>query len=92
LGACSILLGPSDVSFSLKDKVLMWKFDPLGLMAHLCACSRLLGPSNVSFSLKEKVLTWSVDLRGRGNIYVLVLFTRDLQSSFFSFSREDLDL
>ena len=57
----------------------MWKFNPLG-------------SSYVSFSLKEKVLTWSADLRGGGNVYVLGLFTRDLQSSFSSFKREGVFL
>jgi len=76
----------------VKKKVLIWKFDPLGSRAHLCTCSLLLGSSDVSFPLKEKVLTWRVDLRGRGHVYVLGLFTRDLQSSFFSFRREGFDL
>ena len=40
---------------------------------------------------KKKVLTWSVDLRGRGHIYVVGLFTRDVQSSFFSFRKECVD-
>ena len=37
-------------------------------------------------------MTSSVDLRGRGHVYVLDLFTQDLQSAFFSFRREGLDL
>ena len=48
--------------------------------------------SDVFFSLKDKVLTWSVDLRGRRHIYVLGLFTQQLQSSFFSFKSEGHDL
>ena len=58
----------------------------------MCACSPLLRSSSVSFSLKEKVFTWSVDLQGQGHFYVLVLFTQNLQSSFFSFRGEDLNL
>jgi len=92
LGSCSLLLGLSNVAFSLKEKVLMWKFDPLGLRAHLCACSLLIRSSYVSFSLKEKVMTWSVDLRDQGHVYVIGLFTQDLQFSFFSFREEGLDL
>ena len=92
MGACSLLMRPSDISFLLKENVLMWKINPLRSRAHLCACSLLLGSSDVSFSLKEKVLAWSVDLRGQGHDYVLGIFTRDLQSSFFSFRRKGLDL
>ena len=92
LGAYSLLLRPSNASFSLKEKVLFWKFDPLGPRARFCACSLLLGSSDVSFLLKEKVLTRSVDIRGWGHVYVVVLFTQDLWSSFFSFKREDFDL
>jgi len=78
LGAYSLLIGLSDVSFSLKEKVLIWKFDHLRLRAHLCACFLLLGSSDVSFLLKEKVLSWSVDLQGPRQVFVLVLFTQDL--------------
>jgi len=42
--------------------------------------------------LKEKVLTWSIDLRDRGHVCVLILFTHDLQPSFISFRRESLDI
>ena len=68
----------------------VWSFR--GLRAHFCACFLLLESFDVSFSLKGNVLTCSVDLRGRGHVYVLRLFTRDLQFSFFSFRRECLDL
>ena len=37
-------------------------------------------------------MTWSVDLQDRGYVYVVGLFTQDLQSSFFSFRGEGLDL
>jgi len=43
LDAYSLLLIPLDVHFSLKEKVLMWKFEFLGSRAHLCACSLFLG-------------------------------------------------
>jgi len=58
----------------------------------LSACSLLIGPTNVSFSLRREVLTWSVVLRGQEHVYVHGLLTRDLQSSFFSFRREGVDL
>ena len=64
MGACSLLLGPSNVSFSLQDRVLMWKFDPLGSRAHFYACSLLLGSSDVSFSLKKKLLMSKFDVEG----------------------------
>jgi len=37
-------------------------------------------------------LTSRADLQGQGYVYVIVLFTWDLQSSFFSFRREGFDL
>jgi len=74
----------------LKKVVLTFDFDPLGSRARLCACSLLSGSLDVSISLKEKVLTWSVDIRGREQVYVLGVFTRDLQSSFFSFLEENV--
>ena len=58
----------------------------------MSACSLLIGPTNVSFSLRREVLTWSVVLRGQEHVYVHGLLTRDLQSSFFSFRREGVDL
>jgi len=45
----------------------------------LYAYSLLLGSFDASFLLKENILTWSVDLRCQGHVYVLSLFTRDLQ-------------
>jgi len=42
--------------------------------------------------VEREGLDLECDLRGRGHIFVLVLFTLDLESSFFSFKREGLDL
>jgi len=92
LGAFSLLPGSSDISSSLKKKVLTRKFDLSGSRARLCTCSLLLGSLDVSFLLKEKVLTWNVDIRGQGHVYMLILFTRDLQSSFFTLRRKGLNL
>jgi len=57
----------------------------------LCAFSLHPGSSDVSFLLKKKVLTWNIDLLDQARVCVLILFTSDLQSSFFSFLRECLD-
>jgi len=92
LSACSLLPRSLDASSSLKDNILFGKFNLSGLRARLCVGSLLLGSLGASLSLKEKVLTLSVDLEGRRHVYVLVHFTRGLQSSFFSFRREGLDL
>ena len=53
----------------------------------MCACSLLRGLLDVLFSLKEKALLDSLIFRGQRHVCVLVLFTIDLQLSFFSFRR-----
>ena len=43
LGACLLLLRPSNVPFLLKEKVLMWKFDLMGATGTLVCLSSPLG-------------------------------------------------
>jgi len=85
-------MSPDLISFL---QALIFWFEGLifnGWGHHLEWLFSCLGPLDISLSLKGKDLTWNVDLEGRGQVHVLILFTQYLQSSFFSFKREGLDL
>jgi len=91
--ACSLLLRPLDIFLSLKEKVLTWNFDLSG--SRKCLWCVFSSPGIFKrFCLIERegldLGCWSSRLRAC--LCVLVYFTRDLQSSFFSLRIADLGL
>jgi len=89
LCACSLLLQPLDVSFSLKEKALTWSFDLLGSRACLCSCSLLLDLQ--TFPSCSKIISiWDVDLRGQGDVFVFLFSSLGIFNRLSSLLEENV--